>query len=454
MLDELHNIVGDKGLLLGDALKDHPACLFKIPRALVRPASTEEVSQVMAVCHREGQVVVTHGGRTGLVRGNDFNDTDVILSLERMGSIEELDLKSRTMTVQAGAVLQTVQEAAEEQQLMFPLDFGARGSATIGGAIATNAGGNRVLRYGMTREMVLGIEAVLADGTVISSMNHVLKNNTGYDLKQLFIGSEGTLGIVTRAVLRLRPLAKSQNTAMVAVTDFDKLVQLLGKADCAFGGSLSSFEVMWSNYYNYIAGAGEGHQKPIVDDYPYYVILETLGSDQEADDVRFNSALESIFEEELIADAVIAQSSREREGIWEIRDDVEAMISLYPFFIYDVSVPLSNMEAYVADVQAKLQAQWPEQRNLIFGHLGDGNIHVIAAVGSDSPEAREQVEQIVYGCLSGRGGVISAEHGIGLEKKAHLHISRSDNEIALMQSLKQAMDSKAILNPGKIIDVA
>ncbi|MEC8429343.1 MAG: FAD-binding oxidoreductase, partial [Pseudomonadota bacterium] len=192
MLDELHKIVGDKGLLLGDALKDHPACLFKIPRALVRPASTEEVSQVMAVCHREGQVVVTHGGRTGLVRGNDFNDTDVILSLERMSSIEELDLKSRTMTVQAGAVLQTVQEAAEEQQLMFPLDFGARGSATIGGAIATNAGGNRVLRYGMTREMVLGIEAVLADGTVISSMNHVLKNNTGYDLKQLFIGSEGT----------------------------------------------------------------------------------------------------------------------------------------------------------------------------------------------------------------------------------------------------------------------
>jgi len=454
MLDELHKIVGDKGLLLGDALKDHPACLFKMPRALVRPASTEEVSQVMAVCHRQGQVVVTHGGRTGLVRGNDFNDTDVILSLERMGSIEELDLKSRTMTVQAGAVLQTVQEAAEEQQLMFPLDFGARGSATIGGAIATNAGGNRVLRYGMTREMVLGIEAVLADGTVISSMNHVLKNNTGYDLKQLFIGSEGTLGIVTRAVLRLRPLAKSQNTAMVAVTDFDKLVQLLGKADCAFGGSLSSFEVMWSNYYNYIAGAGEGHQKPIVDDYPYYVILETLGSDQEADDVRFNSALESIFEEELIADAVIAQSSREREGIWEIRDDVEAMISLYPFFIYDVSVPLSNMEAYVADVQAKLQAQWPEQRNLIFGHLGDGNIHVIAAVGSDSPETREQVEQIVYGCLSGRGGVISAEHGIGLEKKTHLHISRSDNEIALMQSLKQALDSKAILNPGKIIDVA
>jgi FAD/FMN-containing dehydrogenase len=452
MLEELHKIVGDKGLLTGDALRDHPACLFKVPRALVRPISTEELSQVMALCHSLGQVVVSHGGRTGLVRGNDFTEEDVIVSLERMNKIEELDMPSRTMTVQAGVVLQTVQEAAEEQQLMFPLDFGARGSATIGGAISTNAGGNRVLRYGMTRELVLGLEAVLADGTVISSMNHVLKNNTGYDLKQLFIGSEGTLGIVTRAVLRLRPLALSQNTAMVAVTDFEKLSQLLNKADCAFGGSLSSFEVMWANYYDYIAG--QGHQKPIADDYPYYVILETLGADQEADDVRFNTALETLFEQELIADAVIAQSSREREGIWEIRDDVEAMMSLYPFFIYDVSVPLSHMENYVADVQAKLQAKWPEQRNLIFGHLGDGNIHVIAAVGSDSPEARSAVEEIIYGCLIGRDGVISAEHGIGLEKKSHLHISRSDSEIALMQSLKTALDGKCILNPGKIIDAA
>ena len=170
--------------------------------------------------------------------------------------------------------------------------------------------------------------------------------------------------------------------------------------------------------------------------------------------MRFNTALETLFEQELIADAVIAQSSREREGIWEIRDDVEAMMSLYPFFIYDVSVPLSHMENYVADVQAKLQAKWPEQRNLIFGHLGDGNIHVIAAVGSDSPEARSAVEEIIYGCLIGRDGVISAEHGIGLEKKSHLHISRSDSEIALMQSLKTALDGKCILNPGKIIDAA
>lgn len=451
LLDQLNELLGDKGLLRDDALQDHPACAFIQPTALIRPDSSEQLSAAMRLCYEAKQPVVPQGGRTGMVSGQLAQSHEIIVSLERMSKIETLDRNARTMTVQAGVALQTVQEAAEQAELMFPLDLGARGSATIGGNIATNAGGNRVVRFGMTREMVLGLEAVLADGTIISSMNSVLKNNTGYDLKQLFIGSEGTLGIVTRAVLRLRPKPKSQNTALLAVNSFDHLVALLGEADSALGGSMSSFEVMWNSFYQHVTDGGNHHRQPLAGHYPYYVIIESMGADQTADHSHFNHTLETLFESQLVEDAVIAQSHKERESIWEIRDDVESLLSLYPFFTYDISVPLAFMEDYVADVQSQLSDLWPQSRCIVFGHLGDGNIHLIVAMGSDSIEFHAQVDDIIYNALRHRNGVISAEHGIGLEKKSHLDVSRSADEIALMRTLKQALDPRGILNPGKII---
>lgn len=450
LLENLSKLLGSKGLLIDDALKDHPASVFIQPLALIRPCSSQELSDAMKLCHAANQPVVAQGGRTGMVNGQLAQSNEIVVSLELMNSIEKLDCRARTMTVEAGTILQTIQETADQADLMFPLDLGARGSATIGGNIATNAGGNRVVRFGMTREMVLGVEAVLADGTIISSMNSVLKNNTGYDLKQLFIGSEGTLGIVTRAILRLRPKARSQNTALLAVDNFEKLIALLGEADAALGGSMSSFEVMWNNFYQHTTDGGNRHRQPLSDHYPYYVIIEAMGSNQCLDDERFNAAMESLFELELISDAVIAQSQKERESIWEIRDDVESLMSLYPFFTYDISLPLESIHDYVEDVKVQLTRQWPESHCIVFGHLGDGNIHLIIAMGNDSIEAHGQVDTIVYSALRHRSGVISAEHGIGLEKKPHLNISRSSNEINLMRVLKSALDPKDILNRGKI----
>ncbi len=453
LLNQLAVLLGKQGFLQGDALKDHPACVMQTPLALMRPVSTEELSEAVKLCHAAGQPVVPQGGRTGLVGGQQATGTEIVISLERMSQIEELDQSGRTMTVQAGCPLQTVQDTATERELMFPLDLGARGTATIGGNISTNAGGNRVVRFGMMREMVLGLEAVLADGTILTSMNKVIKNNTGYDLKQLFVGSEGTLGIVTRAVLRLRPMARSRNTALVAVSDFEKVIELLRNADSTLGGSMSSFEVMWNSFYSHVTNSSDRHRKPLPDNYPYYVIIEAMGASQEVDDVRFEAAMGELFESGLVENAVLAKSGSEREAIWAIRDDIESLMGLHPMFVFDVSVPLAHMQSYVSDIEAQLNKQWPESRCIIFGHLGDGNIHVVAAVSSGSDEARAAVEHIVYGALRGRDGVISAEHGIGLEKKSHLDVSRNPEEIALMKTLKKALDPKGILNPGKIIDL-
>jgi FAD/FMN-containing dehydrogenase len=420
-------------------------------KAIVRPGSTEEVSKVLKLCHAEGQTIVTHGGLTGLVGGARAFKDDIVLSLERMNGIEAVDIVNRTVTVEAGAVLQKVHEAAEDAGLLFPLDFGARGSATIGGNIATNAGGNSVIRYGMTREQLLGVEAVLADGTIISSLKGVIKNNTGYDLKQLFIGSEGTLGIVTRAVLRLRPLPRSSNTALVAIEDFDQLGRFLRDMDSALGGTLSAFEVMWNDFYSLIVGYSDHHGQPLQPSHGFYVLLESTGGHEEADKARFESALEEALDEELIVDAVIAQSKQQREDLWAIRDDIEGLAKeLFPPMTFDVSLGIPQMDDYVEEVRKQLTERWPDSRMVVFGHLGDGNIHLGLTVGSLEENEVRAVEAIVYGALGRRQGVISAEHGIGLDKRAYLKHSRSEEEIALMKTIKQALDPKGILNPDKI----
>ena len=374
-----------------------------------------------------------------------------MLSLERMKSISAVDTINRTVTVDAGVPLQKVQEAAEDAGLLFPLDLGARGSCTIGGNIATNAGGNSVIRYGMIREQLLGVEAVLADGTIISSLNRVIKNNTGYDLKQLFIGSEGTLGIVTRAVLRLRPLPRSSNTAMVAIDEFDHLGRFLTDMDAALGGTLSAFEVMWNDFYQLIVTEVGNHGEPLKPAHRFYVLLESTGGHEKGDRDRFQDALQEAFSAELIVDAVIAQSKQQRADLWAIRDDIEGLTqAFFPPLVFDISLDIQQMDDYVNEVREQLSTRWPASRMVVFGHLGDGNIHLVLTVGSHEPGEVHAVETIIYEALGRRRGVISAEHGIGLDKREYLQHSRSPDEIALMKTLKHALDPKGLLNPGKI----
>jgi FAD/FMN-containing dehydrogenase len=390
------------------------------------------------------------GGLTGLVQGATAGPGEIGLSLERMNRIEELDAVGRTMRVEAGATLQQVQEAAGREGLQFPLDLGARGSAAIGGNAATNAGGNRVIRYGMMREMVLGLEAVLADGTVIPALNRMIKNNAAYDLKQLFIGTEGTLGVVTRLVLRLRPLPFSSQTALLGCTGLAQVTALLGRLDALLGGALSSFEVMWREFFALVTNPPAQGRDPLGGSYPFYVIVEAQGGDPEGDPARFEAALSAVAEEGHYDDAVIASSVAQRDAIWSLRDDVVQLFRLGHPFVFDVSLPVAEMEGYVAEVHAGFTERLPGERCFTFGHLGDGNLHFVV-VGPAGPEARPQVEEIVYRPLAARAGSISAEHGIGLEKKPWLSLSRSEAEIALMRRLKQSLDPRGILNPGRVI---
>ena len=457
LLEQVRNVVGEIGLLTGESVlarsDSWPATGGCQARAIIRPASTAEVSAVMKLCHAQGQTVVTHGGLTGLVGGALTTPDDVVLSLERMRTIQPVDTLNRSVLVEAGVPLQALQQAAEDSGLLFPLDLGARGSCTIGGNISTNAGGNGVIRYGMAREQVLGLEAVLADGTVISSLTGVIKNNTGYDLKQLFIGSEGTLGIVTRAVLRLRPLPRSRQTALVAIVDFSRLGAFLGHMDSALGGAMSAFEVMWNDFYRLIISDGKAHGTPLATTYPYYVLVESTGSSEDSDRSRFERALEAAFENEIIADAVITHNRQQRNSLWAIRDDIEAMVAhFHPMIAFDVSLGIADMEEFVSAVRAGLTQRWPGSRMLVFGHLGDGNIHLVVNVGSDDEAVVRAVDEVVYGALTPYRGVISAEHGIGTLKRDFLPVSRDEAEIALMRTLKRALDPKGILNPGKIFD--
>ncbi len=420
--------------------------------AIIRPGSTDELAQVMRACHAAGQSVIPVGGNTGLVEGATASERDVLVSLERMNSIEELDETGCTMTVEAGVPLHTVQERAADAGLMFPVDFGARGSAQIGGAISTNAGGNAVIRYGMMREQVLGLEAVLADGTVVSSMNRLLKNNAGYDLKQLFIGTEGTLGIITRAVLRLRPALRSRNTALVAIEDYGNVPQLLNTLGSELGGTLSAFEVLWKDFYDTVVVERSKHQAPVAGDHPWYVLVEARGGDQGADDARFQSALEDALEAGLIVDAAIASSAKQREAIWAIRDDIDGLAEILdPVMAFDVSLPIADTAEYAARVNDRLRERWPDTfRCTTFGHLGDNNLHFLLSVGSEDHDEQTEVMKIIYEELRPYRGSISAEHGIGLEKRPFLDVSRDPAEVALMRTLKRALDPRGILNPGRV----
>ncbi len=454
LIQALERELGTGGVLTGEAAQEKAVSGWSrvgSPLAVLRPSNTAEVSAALRLCNEARQPVTPWGGKTGLVHGI-FSDGMFALSLERMDKIEELDPLGKTLTAEAGCVLQTACEAAEAHDLLLPLDLGARGSAMLGGVISTNAGGNRVVRYGMMREMVLGLEAVLADGTVISSMNHLIKNNAGYDLKQLFIGSEGTLGVITRTVVRLRQLPHSQDTAWIGIDSFDALPRLLRHLDRGLAGNLSVFEVMWKEFVELVTTAPALGRSPLQDKYPLYVLVEQLGMDQEADSARFEAVLMEALDQGIVADAAIAKSQAERNAMWELREDVGQTSRNWPIYNFDVSLRITQMDRYEKDVRAALEAQWPGKTTLtVFGHMGDGNMHLIAGVPDRKPETKKRLNEIVYGPLQAIGGSVSAEHGIGLEKRDYLPVSRGEEEIALMRLLKSTLDPNNILNPGKVL---
>lgn len=456
IVERLSKLLGPDAVLTGERVRERKSGIWRDApidaAAIVRPRTTSEVSQVLALCNEYKQPVVAHGGLTGLVESAVTAPNEIVLSLERLDRIEEIDPVSRTMTVEAGVLLQVLQEAAEEHGLIFPLDLGARGSCTIGGNIATNAGGNRVIRYGMTRDMVLGLEAVLADGTVISSMNKMIKNNAGYDLKQWLIGTEGTLGIITRAVLRLREKPVSQETAIVALDSFTDVTRLLKIVDVELGGTLSAFEVMWNDFYRLVSTPPARQKPPIEQSYPYYVLVEAMGGDVEQDRARLERTLARSYESGLVKDAVVADSEARRRALWALRDDVEQVFQFAPVYIFDVSIGIASMERYVEEVHRRLGAAFEGYRCFTFGHIGDGNLHFAVSVGGEEQEHREAVQRCVYEPLMPEHGSVSAEHGIGLEKKGWLAICRTPQEIELMRTIKRALDPNAILNPGKIFD--
>ena len=415
------------------------------------PRTTQQVSQIMRICNEARYPVVPQGGMTSLCAGALADRPCLLLSLERMRGIEELDEAGRTMTVLAGTILETVQIAADEAGYFFPLDLGGRGSAQVGGNASTNAGGNRVLRYGMMRDLILGAEVVLADGTIVSSLNVMIKNNAGYDLKHLFIGSEGTLGVITRLVLKLFPKPHSACTAVVAIEDYAATLQLLKQCNSAFSSTLSAFEVMWPDFYE-LGTTAVGRQPPLPHGYDVYALIEILGTDPERDAERFEEVLGGMMESGLVKDAVIAQSDKQREEIWAVRDSPGewSQGAHWPQVAFDVSLPTRKIGDFIPYVRDLLLARWPDCKTMFFGHLADSNLHLSARVPHD-PMPEHEMEALVYAAVGEWGGSITAEHGIGSIKREFLHHSRTPEELALMRTLKQALDPNNILNPGKVL---
>ena len=476
IIDQLKSITGSDHVLSAASVAERATHFWDpspmVAMALVRPANTREVSDVLKVCHQHNQPVVTHGGVTGLVDGDKSTEQDIILSLERMRVIESVDFTGRTMTVQAGCILQNVHEAARDAGLLYGLDLGARGSCTIGGNISTNAGGLSVLRYGMTRDQILGLEAVLADGTVLSSMNTMIKNNAGYDLKQLFIGSEGTLGVVTRAVLRLRPDTPTVNTAIVAFDTFNQVKAMLMHVSSGLNAELNAFEIMWNDYYHLstdstIKGTSRA---PLPRNFHAYAIIESRGADDKTDEEKFIRTMEQAIEKGLITDAVIAKSETERSDIWQIRENVDLTLRHQPAFNFDISLPVNSMQTYLDQITSKLRALWSDVIVYAYGHMADSNLHITVIPvpenfikNPDEPVSRvqtsnetelqwyQQSNKALFEPLAELGGSISAEHGIGLLKKQYLPYSRTAEEISTMQLLKRSLDPKNLLNPGKIV---
>ncbi|MBK1869193.1 FAD-binding oxidoreductase [Aestuariivirga sp. YIM B02566] len=451
LIDELRRALGDDAVLTGGDIGDRTRSDASqtgrhLPKAVLRPATVDAVATALRVCNAHRQSVVPQGGLTGLAGGASPQAGDFALSLERLTGIEEIDEAAQTMTVKAGTPLEVAQKAAEAAGFLLAIDLGARGSCQIGGNLSTNAGGIRVIRHGVTRDNVLGLEVALADGTVLTMLNKMVKNNTGYDLRQLFIGAEGTLGIITRAVLRLKPLPEGRATALLALASYDDVVRLLKRAQRELGG-LSAFEAMWRSYFSVTAKA---ENIPLFAEEPdFAVIIETEGADQAA---PLEAFLEGALTDGLINDALIAQSEKERRAFWIVREGL-VMDRLPSIVNLDVSLAIGDLGRFAEACDAALKARFAEAYVSFYGHIGDSNMHIAVSVAGASEADLHEIDEIVYRIVAQYHGSISAEHGIGTLKRDYLGYSRKPEELDVMRRIKTALDPNGILNPGKVLPV-
>jgi len=418
---------------------------------VVRPASASEVSAVIALCAREEIAVVPQGGNTGLVGGSvpTGECREIVLSLARMNRIRAIDVLNDTATVEAGCVLAAVQRAADDAGRLFPLSLAAEGSCQIGGNLSTNAGGVNVLRYGTAREQVLGLEVVLPDGRIWNGMRALRKDNTGYDLKQLFLGAEGTLGVITAAVLRLFPKPTATATAWIALDSPRAAVELLGLLRSRVGDRLSAFELISRACLDAVLRHSAEIHDPLPAAQPWYVLAEFGDSgSSELLRERVESALEECAERGALRDAAIAQSNEQTRGLWRIRETIpEAQFTNVK---HDVSVPVSRIPEFIEVTERELGKAFPAVEIYCFGHVGDGNLHY--NVGPENlMTRREEVSRIVYDALKAFDGSISAEHGLGQLKREEVRRHKDPLELELMRALKRTFDPKGLMNPGKVL---
>ncbi|NOJ45467.1 FAD-binding oxidoreductase [Bradyrhizobium archetypum] len=423
---------------------------------VLRPGSTAEVSAICKLASEHRIALVPQGGNTGLVGGQTPHNGEVVVSMRRLDKIREIDPASNTMTCEAGVVLQVAQQRAAEVDRLFPLSLGAEGSCTIGGNLSTNAGGTAALAYGVAREMALGLEVVLADGRILNGLSKLKKDNTGYDLRNLFIGAEGTLGIITAATLKLFPKPHAVETAYVGLASPAQALKLLSIAQNEAAGSLTSFELLADIAVDFSLRHGIDIRDPLTSKHPWYVLME-LSSPR--DDAR--AALESILakgmEEGIVDDAVIAANLSQRAAFWKLRDEMSAAQKPEGGSIkHDISVPVAAVPAFIEEANAAVEKLIPGSRPVPFGHLGDGNIHynVSQPIGGDTADFMSrwhEVNEVVFEIVQRMGGSISAEHGIGVLKRDELPDVKDKVAIELMRGIKAMLDPLGIMNPGKVL---
>ena len=449
-------ILDKSSILKGEDLKSRFYHIWKtdIPLesiCLLLPKNTNQVSSILKICNNYNQEVIIHGGLTNLVGATKSTDNQVVISLEKMKNIIEIDEKGKTVTCESGVIIEDIINAVKDKDLLLPLNFGARGSAQIGGAVSTNAGGLRVFKYGMTRNLVMGLEVVLPDGTIISSLKKLMKDNSGYDLKQFFIGSEGTLGIVTKVVLRLYQHPKTRYTALAVTNDYKKVLDLLKFMEDKISKNLTAFELLWNDTYKQMIGDKTIYNKYLPDNYKYYVFIEFMGGDFENDYDTFEKAIMNAVDHELVEDAVVGKDEKEQLNIWGIREDVAVLAEEKKFDQqFDISIPVAQIGEVVDKTILELKNCQGVETIFPFGHVADGNIHFIIGKDSDNDELKSKINEIIYTNTELVHGSISAEHGIGLDKKKYLIKSRSKDEIELVKLIKKAIDPKNILNPGRV----
>jgi FAD/FMN-containing dehydrogenase len=424
---------------------------------ILAPSSTEELSRIMAAAYEHGVAIVPQGGNTGLVGGGAAKG-EVIVTTKRMRAVRDVSPEGFTMTLEAGVTLEEAQNVAADAERLFPLSIGAEGTANIGGVLSTNAGGVHVLRYGNARDLVLGLEAVLPDGRIWRGLNALRKNNTGYDLKHLFIGGEGTLGIITAAVLKLYPKPKEHVTSFLAVPGPEAAVSLLSLAQERSGGQLGSFEIMGRGMVDLVLHQFPDLPRPLDTDAPYYVLAEFSSGQEGSLREVVEGLLEHAFEQELVLDGTIASSKAQAEGLWTIRHNASEAMKLdpSPCVKADVSVPISLIPDFLRQADEAVREMEPGARIIAFGHMGDGNIHYdILGPEDGSPAAwRERMaafEHRVHDVTVTLGGSISAEHGIGQLKRDELVTRKSAVEMDLMRTIKKSIDPKGLMNPGKLL---